>query len=111
MSNNAPDYKDNLFFEPDYSIYQTARMLRRLARERNFNFYRQGKVWLESNNLSIAINITNRMFITLDNQDFILYAKSNKHLVDIVEVLTRSWPIIPFMWRVVASKDLMGCDT
>lgn len=90
MSNNAPDYKDNLFFEPDYSIYQTARKLRNLACERNFNIYRQGKIWLEFNNLPIAIDIINRMFITLDNQDFILYAKSNKHLINIIEVLTRS---------------------
>lgn len=90
MSNNAPDYKDNLFFEPDYSIYQTARKLRKLAKERNFNIYRQGKVWLEFNNISIAIGLLTRVVITLDNQDFIIQPKTNKHLVDIIEVLTRS---------------------
>lgn len=90
MSNNAPDYKDNLFFEPDYSIYQTARKLRKLAKERNFNIYRQGKVWLEFSNISIAIGLLTRVIITLDNQDFIIQPKTNKHLVDIVEVLTRS---------------------
>lgn len=90
MSNNVPDYKDNLFFEPDYSIYQTARKLKKLAKERNFNIYRQGKVWLEFSNIFIAIGTINRMIITLDNQDFIIQPKSNKHLVDIIEVLTRS---------------------
>lgn len=90
MSNNAPDYKDNLFFKPDYSIYQTAKKLRKLAKERNFNIYRQGKVWLEFSNISIAIGLLTKVVITLDNQDFIIQPKTNKHLVDIIEVLTRS---------------------
>lgn len=90
MSNNAPDYKDNLVFEPDYSIYQTAKKLRKLAKERNFNIYRQGKVWLKFSNISIAIGLLTRVVITLDNQDFIIQPKTNKHLVNIVEVLTRS---------------------
>lgn len=90
MSNNIPDYKNNLFFESDYSIYQTARKLRKLAKERNFKIKRENKTWLEFSNETISINIFTRTVVSLDNGDFIIQPKTNKHLIDIVEVLTRS---------------------
>lgn len=81
------DYNENLFFEPDYSILQTARKLRKLARERNNRFKRFGKFYLDFD--SFTILMTTREVFTYDGDILIVPAKSNKHLIDIVEVLTR----------------------
>lgn len=88
MSNNTPDYKDNLVFEPDYSIYETAKRIKRLAYERDIKFERSAKVYLDFDNF--CIDIPTRRFFSINKDQFIVEAKSNKHLVDIVEVLTRS---------------------
>lgn len=87
MSNNAPDYKDNLFFEPDYSIYQTARKIKKLAKERNIKIYRDCYCYL--NFLGVSIDLS-ELLIDCGNIETGIKIKSNKHLVDIVEVLTRS---------------------
>lgn len=87
MSNNVPDYKDNLVFEPDYSVYETARKLKRLEEERNLNMDLDGVGYLNFDNF--CINLYTNKIRSNENLDFIVKAKSNKHLIDIVEVLTR----------------------
>lgn len=91
MTNNVPDYKNNLYFEPDYSIYETARKIKKLAKERNFKIYRNELKQITFFKIhSILINIKDRTFVTYGCEEYIVKAKSNKHLVDIIEVLTRS---------------------
>lgn len=84
------NYNEGLFFEPDYSVYKTVRKLRKMAKERNLKMYRN-----ELNQLSfikfnsILINIKDRTIVTYGCEECIVKAKSNKHLYDIIEVLTR----------------------
>lgn len=81
------DYNEGLFFEPDYSVYKTARKLRKLAKERNLKICRQTKFYIDFD--VFCILITTREIFTYSEDEFIVQAKSNKHLYDIIEVLTR----------------------
>lgn len=84
------DYNEGLFFEPDYSVYKTARKLIKLSEERDLMLYKH-----ESGQLSfiefqsIIINVKDRTIVTYGCEECIVKAKSNKHLYDIIEVLTR----------------------
>lgn len=81
------DYNEKLFFEPDYSVYKMTRKLRKLAKERNFKIRRAVKFYIDFDVFSIPI--TTRETFTYGEDEFIVQAKSNKHLYDIIEVLTR----------------------
>lgn len=84
------DYNENLFFEPDYSIYQMARKLIKLSKERNLKMYRNELKQLTFFKFhSILINVRDRTIVTYGCEECIVKAKSNKHLYNIIEVLTR----------------------
>ena len=84
------DYEEKLFFEPDYSVYKIARKLRKLAKERNLKMYRNELKQITFFRFhSIIINVKDRTLVTYGCEELIVKAKSNKHLYDIIEVLTR----------------------
>lgn len=86
LNDNSPDYKDDLVFEPDYSVYETARKLRNLSKKRKVKIYRDCIYWL--NFCGISINLDD-FEVLAENTELDIKIKSRRHLLEIVEVLTR----------------------
>ena len=82
------DYNENLFFEPDYSIYQMARKLIKLSKERNLNMHKDKYNLLNFNRFCVSPH-TRKIYPYVVGGEPITQAKSNKHLYNIIEVLTR----------------------